>query len=510
MSYNLRNRQVSNDNSAIMADQQQQQAEQQQQQVMQAVQRLENDLRNLAVRPSVGQLPATFSARPGEDPTAFIDTCVAWCHINGQRDATGMMNVLQLVLKGPASDWLKGLADEVRQDVQRITTSFKDRFVDNAQNLKWLQEQQLLGRLMTTNESLEDYIFHMDSLCSSLKKSDEDRVAYFVRGLIPSIRPFVMQQRPQTWKDAVQAARLAALSMSSIDINGQATAPAATALSSSAPSSIGSSQQHQQLVPPAYGTPTAPASSSLYTPQTAQVMAQPGGVSTLASPPLFYGGAQPVSQLPSYVMPMAYNGQQVSFPTSPYNVASPTSSLCMAPMPSLNLTSMPYGSLQQSPGPYAPNAYATHDHRIANTVAAPPSSSSSDTIISALVNTVGEIAQSVKQLQQSQQSDTHDAHVAGISSRNNTPGYTENNAVVCQLCGRGYHSARACNLFKTRNKYNNANTERNNSNFDRNYYGSEGKQLQPHYNKDAHIICYRCNNKGHREANCKAHTHLNK
>ena len=54
----------------------------------------------------------------------------------------------------------------------------------------------------------------MDSLCSTLKKNDSDRIAYFVRGLIPPFKTFVIQQQPTTWKEAVQAARLAAYSMS--------------------------------------------------------------------------------------------------------------------------------------------------------------------------------------------------------------------------------------------------------------------------------------------------------
>ena len=64
---------------------------------------------------------------------------------------------------------------------------------------------------MMHHEKLEDYIYDMDSLCSTLKKNDCDRIAYFVRGLIPLFKTFVIQQQSTTWKEAV---RLAPYSMS--------------------------------------------------------------------------------------------------------------------------------------------------------------------------------------------------------------------------------------------------------------------------------------------------------
>ena len=66
---------------------------------------------------------------------------------------------------------------------------------------------------MMPHEKLEDYIglYDMDSLCFTLKKNDSDRIAYFVRGLR------LIQQQPTTWKETVQAAKLAAYSMSTSD-----------------------------------------------------------------------------------------------------------------------------------------------------------------------------------------------------------------------------------------------------------------------------------------------------
>ena len=46
----------------------------------------------------------------------------------------------------------------------------------------------------------------MDSLGSTLKKNDSDRIAYFVRGLIPLFKTFVIQQQSTTWKEAARLA----------------------------------------------------------------------------------------------------------------------------------------------------------------------------------------------------------------------------------------------------------------------------------------------------------------
>ena len=122
------------------------------------INRLENDIRNLAVRPVLySQFLLIFSAKPGEDATNFINSCSAWCDVNGQREAANFVNMLKMSLQGPALLWIKSLAAGVFQDRQRIVASFKDRFLDNA-NLQWLNEQQLLSRQMMPHEKLEDYI----------------------------------------------------------------------------------------------------------------------------------------------------------------------------------------------------------------------------------------------------------------------------------------------------------------------------------------------------------------
>ena len=115
--------------------------------------------------------------------------------MNGQHNENNLANLFQLILKGPAYSWFNTLAGEIKQDRKQLVDAFKDRFVDNTTHIRWMQEQQLLSRQMQHDERLEDYIIDMDNLCSILNKSDNDRIAYFVKGLKPALKSCVIQKQ---------------------------------------------------------------------------------------------------------------------------------------------------------------------------------------------------------------------------------------------------------------------------------------------------------------------------
>lgn len=428
MSYNLRNRtvihtqQIRNNNLSIPNLQMANNNDQVVQDVVQQLQQVQQ----LAIRPILGNLPppSSFSAKPGEDPAHFINDSLAWCDMNGQREAADLSNLLQLILKGPAYNWFNTVAAEVKQDRQRLVAAFRERFVDNAPPTRWLQEQQLLSRQMLPEERLEDYIFDIDNLCSILNKNDNDRVACFVRGLKPALKPSVIQRQPATWRDAVQAARLAAISFSAAETPSNAT---------SFPSAV----------------------STLSTPHAS--MGQPSHYQPQHMPFTAFNATQS-SQYPSFnAVPSASHEILASQHATSYSPA-----YCVVPSTQLLASSSP--SLRYSSTPHFDIATPSAENNAIHT----------------LVNTVGELAQSVKQLQQLQLTkDNGDNHIAGISSRQSGDRYGDNN-IICQLCG-GTHHARTCYQFR--------NTRRNNT--------------QRRNNPDAHVTCFNCSIKGHRAANCR-------
>jgi uncharacterized protein YoxC len=466
MSYKLRSRQNNMATSNNDNNQQQHQAA-----IQDALQRLEQNLQQLSLKPNVtvNQLPPTFSAKPGEEAAQFIDQCVAWCDINGQQDAAGLLHVLQLVLKGPALSWLEDLPIGVKGNRQQIVTEFKDRFIDN--NTKWVQEQQLLALQMMPNDKIDDYIFAIDSLCSKLKKNDNDRVACFVRGLAAPIKAFVIQQQPTTWKEATQAARLAALSQAAVE-SSSASGTSGHKLSAL------SSYCAQQFTSPSL---QVPAQQPTY-PYPFHPSPYPLASSSLSSAPSYDVLS---SQYGASFNPEALARYQHNAAAAMTDRGS--SSLGMASMPSLNLSSMRDGVVQHT-SPYAP-MYTAH-----NTIA--PSPQHADTTMATLISTVDELARSVKQLQQQPQSAVAGIATSAHSSHDADRRFDVRSHVICQICGKPNHDARTCYQLRD-----NRNTSR--------------KNYQNNHNNSS-ITCYNCNKKGHRASQCyssnntNAHYSLNK
>ena len=177
-----------------------------------------------------------LSAKLTEDAARFIDAATAWCELYYFNDVTALVNLLNISLSGPARAWLIGLPDITKQNKERLVQAFRDRFV-NA--ILWLQEQRLWSRQMLPHEKLEDYICDIDVLCAELRKSDNDRMMCFIRGLPCSLRALVVQRQPTTWREAIDAARLMYLTSSMADSSTYSVS--ATSTSNFAPSTRQSS-----------------------------------------------------------------------------------------------------------------------------------------------------------------------------------------------------------------------------------------------------------------------------
>lgn len=156
--------------------------------------------------------PDPFAGLPSQDAAAWQKKFQAWLALNEWTDKSAKVaNGLRLLLVPPASTWFDELTDETKGDVQLLNAAFKERFINNQP--AWVLEQQLWSRVMSPTEGLDSYVTAIDTLCARLQKSNADRIMSFVRGLTPSIRPFVIQQDPKSFSAAVQSARLAQESM---------------------------------------------------------------------------------------------------------------------------------------------------------------------------------------------------------------------------------------------------------------------------------------------------------
>ena len=152
--------------------------------------------------------PGVFNGLPSEDATLWLDKFIAWITLNNwENDAARVLQAMRLLLTGSAISWLTSLEEKDKASTNKLFDSFKIYFVESAPT--WSLEQQLWQRTKLPVETLEEYITGIDQLCRRLKKSPQDKIAAFVRGLPAKLQPIVIQNSPASWQDAVHAARLA-------------------------------------------------------------------------------------------------------------------------------------------------------------------------------------------------------------------------------------------------------------------------------------------------------------
>ena len=101
---------------------------------------------------------------------------------------------MRLNLEGSALSWFHALPHPVSRDKGKLITTFKEHF--GQLHPKWMLEQQLYDRCMSTSENLESYITDIESRCARLNKSNTEMTTVFIRGLSPALRMFVIQQNP--------------------------------------------------------------------------------------------------------------------------------------------------------------------------------------------------------------------------------------------------------------------------------------------------------------------------
>lgn len=199
--------------------------------------------------------PEPFAGLPSQDANAWYTKFQAWLALNDWADQPAKVaNGMRLLLLPPASTWFDSLDPNILGDVKQLDAAFKDRFVNSQPT--WLLEQQLWSRTMQPTEGLDAYVVAIDSLCGRLSKPEADRITSFVRGLLPSLRPFVIQQDPKTFSAAVQAARLVQESFSmsttshsspSIPVTTSATVNALTPMTSLVETVAQQAKEIQQL-----------------------------------------------------------------------------------------------------------------------------------------------------------------------------------------------------------------------------------------------------------------------
>jgi hypothetical protein len=114
--------------------------------------------------------------------------------------------VLGLFLKGGAWHWYLTLDPQIRSSWERLAEEFLRHF-DN-QKFRFVRLNDLMSKEQKVDQSVEKYSAEILELAMALSISESERLSFFIRGLQPQIRSFVLRSAPATYADAVTQAKL--------------------------------------------------------------------------------------------------------------------------------------------------------------------------------------------------------------------------------------------------------------------------------------------------------------
>ena len=140
------------------------------------------------------------------DPISFLDKFELFTAFQ-KKNARQKAAMLPIYFEGVALTWYKELPEEIKKDYEDLKDAFLNRF--NSPDLKWVREQKVLERSQGPQESVDQYLNDMNTLCSTLEKEPNERMSLTLKGLRPEIKKFVITNRPKSLSELESWARLA-------------------------------------------------------------------------------------------------------------------------------------------------------------------------------------------------------------------------------------------------------------------------------------------------------------
>lgn len=147
----------------------------------------------------------SYSGNSNDDLQSFMSKFEDYAAL---RDFTAEKKLLALntCILGHARVFLDTVDPTEKDGVDKITNLLSTNFEGPA--WRWNIESQLLNRKQQSSESLDNYASDIMLWCKQSKKSQSEYMSLFLRGLLPSLRGFVMAKQPESFQSALEAARL--------------------------------------------------------------------------------------------------------------------------------------------------------------------------------------------------------------------------------------------------------------------------------------------------------------
>ena len=146
-----------------------------------------------------------FSGDAHEDVNEFLanfDRASAFYHLTSERKA----EALPLFLTGDASIWFNTTPELKGRPFDALSDALKKQFHSDSD--VWLLRQQLNETKQLATESVSAFAAKIRRLCQGINLPRSESVNYFIQGLRPHIKNYVLLQRPGTFEDAEIHAKL--------------------------------------------------------------------------------------------------------------------------------------------------------------------------------------------------------------------------------------------------------------------------------------------------------------
>ena len=146
-----------------------------------------------------------FSGAANEDVREFVaqfERAAGFYKFSEERKA----QILPLLLTGHANLWLNSRPLLSGTNFDTLSKALIKQF--HTESDVWLLRQQLSNRKQLATETVANFAADIRRISQRIKLPREESVNYFIQGLKPAIKNYVILQRPSTFEDAEMHAKL--------------------------------------------------------------------------------------------------------------------------------------------------------------------------------------------------------------------------------------------------------------------------------------------------------------
>ena len=162
--------------------------------------------------------PPTFKGTSEEDADAFLKQFERYTAFKEIADNGKKLNLLSVLLSGPAGDWLDTLPAANKDTYGHLIAAFKARY-QSPDAIKMKAAKDIFGKKQGLDEAADDYVTRMRKAAALIEIGPNEPALLYaiINGLKPAIQAQVTLKQPATIDAALAAARLAELTVSTTE-----------------------------------------------------------------------------------------------------------------------------------------------------------------------------------------------------------------------------------------------------------------------------------------------------